>query len=145
MTHRYTGGCEHVHTHSDAEPIDNHACHCSVCKRVTGQGTTHVVFFKHDDLVVDHPEALQRQPFNDRNPDGPLELCTCATCGTPVMLDDRERRIRAIVPNLMGYGESVAPGSYHAFYDPASGEPKPDDGRPVHAGLHPDFVWPTPA
>ena len=48
---KYAGGCEHVHTQSDNDPIDNHTCHCSVCKRVTGQDTTHVVFFNHDDLI----------------------------------------------------------------------------------------------
>lgn len=57
------------------------------------------------------------------------------------MLDDKQRRIRAIVPNLMGYD----PAAYHAFYNPADGAPKPDDGRPVCESLHPDFVWPEPA
>jgi hypothetical protein len=41
-----------------------------VCKRVTGQDTTHVVFFNHGDLAVDHPDSLNRQPFNDQNPNG---------------------------------------------------------------------------
>jgi len=41
---KYEGGCEHIRTSSESEPIDNHTCHCSVCKRVTGQETTHVVF-----------------------------------------------------------------------------------------------------
>ena len=142
MSHKYTGGCDHIDTHSDADPIDNHTCHCSVCKQVTGQDTTHVVFFGHGDLAVDKPENLNRQPFNVQNPDGPLELCTCATCGTPIMLDDKESRIRAIVPNLMGYDPDSLPATYHAFYDPATGAPAPADGRPVHAGLRPDFVWP---
>ena len=31
------GGCEHVHTQSDHDPIDNHTCHCSVCKAAAGQ------------------------------------------------------------------------------------------------------------
>ncbi|MCY3855020.1 MAG: GFA family protein [Rhodospirillales bacterium] len=92
MSNKYSGGCDHIHTHSDAEPIDNHTCHCSVCKRVTGQPTTHVVFFRHGDVDVDNLDGLNRQPFNDQNPDGPLELCICATCGTPIMLDDRQRR-----------------------------------------------------
>jgi hypothetical protein len=86
---------------------------------------------------------LNRQPFNDQNPNGPLELCTCATCGTPIMLDDKESRIRAIVPNLMGFDPGSLPATYHAFYDPASGAPAPDDGRPVYEGLRPDFVWPA--
>jgi len=145
MSHKHSGGCDHVHTHADADPIDNHICHCSVCKRVTGQDATHVVFFEHGDLVVDDLGGLKRQPFNDRNPDGPLELCTCSTCGTPIMLDDKQRRIRAIVPNLMGYDAERMPATYHAFYDPASGAPAPDDGRPVHAGLRPEFVWPSSA
>ena len=68
MSARYSGGCEHIKTASDQEPIDNHTCHCSVCKRVTGQDTTHVVFFAHQDLVVDNVAALNRQPFNDQNP-----------------------------------------------------------------------------
>ena len=143
-THKYAGGCEHIHTHSDAEPIDNHTCHCSVCKRVTGQPTTHVVFFMHKDLAVDKESNLNRQPFNDQNPDGPLELCTCKTCGTPIMLDDKQSRIRVIVPNLMGYEEGKLPASYHAFYDPATGVPKPSDGRPVYEGLRPEFNWPAP-
>ena len=116
-----------------------------MCKSVTGQDTTHVVFFKHDELAVDHPENLKRQPFNANNPDGPLELCTCATCGTPIMLDDEQHRIRVIVPNLMGYDSSSLPATYHAFYDPATGVPRPDDGRPVYEGLRPDFVWPASA
>jgi len=73
MSNKYSGGCDHIHTHSDAEPIDNHTCHCSVCKRVTGQPTTHVVFFRHGDVDVDNLDGLNRQPFNDQNPDGPLE------------------------------------------------------------------------
>jgi hypothetical protein len=144
MSYKYAGGCSHIATHSDRDPIDNHTCHCSVCKRVTGQASTHVVFFNHGDLKVDHPEGLKRQPFNDQNVDGPLELCTCATCGTPIMLDDKQRRIRVIVPNLMGYDAAPLPATYHAFFDPAKGVPKPTDGRPVYSGLRPDFVWPTP-
>jgi len=103
------------------------------------------VFFNHSDLKVDNLDGLNRQPFNGQNPDGPLELCTCATCGQPIMLDDKERRIRVIVPNLMGYDPQSLPATYHAFYDPATGAPTPDDGRPVHEALRPDFVWPTPA
>ena len=141
MGHKYEGGCDHVHTHSDAEPIDNHTCHCSVCKSVTGQPTTHVVFFKHGDLEVDNASNLKRMPFNANNPNGPLELCVCADCGTPIMLDDKENRIRVIVPNLMGMEPDVD-STYHAFYDPATGAPKPSDGKPVHEGLRPEFEWP---
>ena len=140
---KYEGGCEHIHTQSDNEPVDNHTCHCSVCKGVTGQDTTHVVFFKHSDLDVDNLDGLNRQPFNAGNPDGPLELCTCAECGSPIMLDDKERRIRVIVPNLMGHDAESLPATYHAFVDPASGADAPDDGRPVHEGLRPEFEWPT--
>ena len=142
---KYSGGCEHVHTSSDKDPIDNHVCHCSVCKRVTGQPTTHVVFFNHGDLTVDNLAGLKRQPFNDQNPNGPLELCMCSSCGTPIMLDDKQKRIRVIVPNLMGYDESKLPATYHAFYDPSTGVQKPSDGRPVYSGLRPEFVWPAGA
>ena len=48
MSHKHAGGCDHIHTHSDNGPIDSHTCHCSICKRVTGQDTTHVVFFNHE-------------------------------------------------------------------------------------------------
>jgi hypothetical protein len=145
MSYKYAGGCDHISTHSDAEPIDNHTCHCSVCKRVTGQASTHVVFFNHADVKVDRLDGLKRQPFNDQNPAGPLELCTCATCGTPIMLDDKQRRIRVIVPNLMGYDGSALPATYHAFFDGTKEPVAPNDGRPVYAGLRPDFSWPTPA
>lgn len=145
MTHKYTGGCEHIHTHADNEPVDIHTCHCSVCKRVTGQDSTHVVFFKHGDLQVDNENGLKRQPFNDQNPDGPLDLCVCSDCGTPIMLDDKQRRIRAIVPNLMGFDPGKLPATYHAFFDPGAGAPRPSDGRPVHDGLRPGFVWPAPS
>ena len=139
MTHKYSGGCDHIHTHSDNDPIDVHTCHCSVCN------TSHVAFFGHRNLAVDNLDGLNRQPFNDQNPDGPLELCTCATCGTPIMLDDKQGRIRAIVPNLMGFDPDSMPATYHAFYDPSTGAPSPDDGRPVYDALRPDFVWPEPA
>lgn len=145
MSQKYAGGCEHIHTHSNAEPIDKHTCHCSVCKNVTGQPTTEVIFFNHGDLVVDNPDGLNRQPFNATNPDGPLELCTCSTCGTPIMLDDKERRVRAVVPNLMGFDPDSLVTTYHAFFDPNTGVPWPSDGRPVHSGLHPSFVWPNPS
>lgn len=142
---KYSGGCSHIRSGSDAEPIDSHTCHCSVCKRVTGQDTTHVVFFNHGDLAVDNEGGLNRVPFNDQNPDGPLELCVCADCGTPVMLDDKQRRIRAVVPNLMGFDPDSMPATYHAFFDASGGVPRPSDGRPVHSGLHPNFVWPDPS
>ena len=142
---KYSGGCEHVHTGSDKAPIDNHTCHCSVCKGVTGQPTTHVVFFNYKDLSVDNVKGLKRQPFNAKNPNGPLELCTCGKCGKPIMLDDKQKRIRVIVPNLMGYDAAKLPATYHAFFDPAAGVPKPKDGRPVYEGLRPDFVWPASA
>jgi hypothetical protein len=103
------------------------------------------VFFDHRDLAVDNLDGLKRQPFNAQNPDGPLELCTCGACGTPIMLDDKQGRIRVIVPNLMGHDADSMPATYHAFYDPSTGVPKPDDGRPVHEGLRPDFVWPESA
>jgi len=144
MSHKYAGGCDHVHTHSDNEPIDSHTCHCSVCKSVTGQDSTHVVLFNYGDLVVDNLDGLNRQPFNAENPDGPLELCTCSDCGTPIMLDDKEGRVRAIVPNLMGYDTDSLPATYHAFFDASVGI-EPDDGRPVYEGLHPEFVWPASA
>ena len=145
MSNKYAGGCDHIHTHSNNDPIDIHTCHCSVCKGVTGQDTTHVVFFNHGDLEVDNLDGLKRQPFNAKNPDGPLELCTCSDCGTPIMLDDKEGRIRVIVPNLMGYDSEGLPATYHAFYDESAGAPAPDDGRPVYEGLRPDFVWPASA
>ncbi|MGB3316725.1 MAG: GFA family protein, partial [Albidovulum sp.] len=133
------------HVHSDAEPIDNHTCHCNVCKSVTGQQTTHVAFFNHGDLKVDHPDKMNRQPFNKDNPNGPLELCTCADCGAALMLDDKQSRIRVAVPNVMGYGAGFPDASYHAFWDESKGYAKPSDGRPVHEGLRPDFVWPQGA
>lgn len=144
-TAKYTGGCDHIKTWATNEPLDSHTCHCSVCKTVTTQPTTHVVFFKHDELEVDNEAKLNRQPFNANNPDGPLELCTCADCGAPIMLDDKEKRIRVIVPNLMGYDGEKLPATYHAFYDPASGVARPDDGRPVYEALQPEFVWPKGA
>lgn len=145
MSAGYTGGCDHVKMNSSAEPIDLHTCHCSVCKSVTGQPTTEVVFFNHGDLVVDYPDKMNRQPFNANNPDGPLELCTCADCGQPLMLDDKEKRVRAVVPNLMGFEPETLKTTYHAFYDPSTGVPEPSDGRPVYEGLRPDFVWPAPS
>ena len=145
MSHKHAGGCDHIHTHSNNEPIDSHTCHCSICKRVAGQDTIHVVMFNHEDLEVDNLDSLNRQPFNEHNADGPLELCTCSSCGTPIMLDDKQRRIRVIVPNLMGYDSESMPATYHAFFDPSTGAQTPDDGRPVHEGLHPEFVWPDPA
>ena len=145
MSHKHAGGCDHIHTHSNNEPIDSHTCHCSICKRDTGQDTTTVVMFNHADLGVDNLDSLNRQPFNEQNPDVPLELCTCSSCGAPIMLDDKQRRIRVIVPNLMGYDSESMPATYHAFFDPSTGAQTPDDGRPVHEGLHPEFVWPDPA
>ena len=145
MASTLDGGCAHVHTHSDHNPVDNHTCHCSVCKAVTGQPTTHVAFFRYADVEVDNMAGLKRQPFNVKNPDGPLELCTCAECGAAIMLDDRQKRIRVAVPNIMGYGAGVPEASYHAFYDDTKGYAKPDDGRPVYAALRPEFVWPKGA
>ena len=142
MSHKYSGGCAHISTHSDKAPIDNHTCHCSVCKRVTGQDTTHVVFFGHADLGVDNVGGLNRQPFNAQNPNGPLDLCTCSSCGKPIMLDDKQGRIRAIVPNLMGYNPASLPATYHAFYDPATGAPAPSDGRPSTPRFVPNSAWP---
>lgn len=143
--HKYSGGCDHVRVYSDAEPIDNHECHCNVCKNVTGQLTTHVAFFRHGDLKVSNEANLNRVPFNAENPDGPLSICVCKDCGSPVMLDDKEKRIRVAVPNVMGYADTFPKATYHAFYDATKGYKKPDDGRPVHEGLRPEFTWPQGA
>lgn len=140
---KYVGGCDHISTVSNADPIDNHVCHCNVCKSVTSQQTTHVVFFKHGDLSVSNEANLNRQPFNAENPDGPLDLCTCKDCGTPIMLDDKQKRIRATVPNLMGQDASTLAATYHAFWDESKGYDKPSDGRPVYDSLRPEFVWPA--
>ena len=59
------------------------------------------------------------------------------------MLDDKEGRIRVVVPNVMGGPADFAAATYHAFFDPAAGNPKPDDGRAVEEGLRADFVWPA--
>lgn len=93
MASPYQGGCDHVHVTASAEPIDNHECHCNVCKSVTGQQYTHVAFFKWGDLIADHPDEMTRQPFNKDNPASPRELCTCSDCGAALMLDDKEKRI----------------------------------------------------
>lgn len=141
---KYTGGCTcgKFKSSSDNDPIDIHTCHCGVCKAVTGQDTTHVVFFNYSDLSVNDDGDLKRVPFNADNPDGPLELCIAECCGTPIMLDDKVRRIRAIVPNLMGHDTDALPATYHAFYDMSKGDP--EDGRPAHEGLQPSFEWPEP-
>jgi hypothetical protein len=146
MTAKYAGGCAHVHVTTNAEPIDNHECHCNVCKSVTGQHTTHVAFFNYTDLAVDHPEMIKRVPFNANNPDGPLEICLCTECNGVLMLDDKQMRVRVAVPNVMGFDTASFPAAtYHAFYDTTKGYAKPEDGRPVHEGLRPDFVWPASA
>lgn len=107
---------------------------------VTGQETTHVVFFKHTDLTVESLANLKRQPFNASNP-GALELCTCNACGAPIMLDDKQGRIRAIVPNLMGYDAAHLPATYHAFVNATAR--RPTDGLPAYEGLRPEFEWPA--
>merc|ERR1719245_2576813 len=138
---KYEGGNEHVKTWSDADPIDNHTCHCAVCKKVTGQPSTHVAFFKYDDLKVEG--ELTRQPFNAENPDGPLELCCCKKTGFPIMLDDKVGRVRVVVPNIMGFSADFPATTYHAFFDPKAGSPRPNDGKVIQAALRPDFVWPA--
>lgn len=143
---KYNAGCAHVHVTIDAEPIDNHECHCNVCKSVTKQHSTHVAFFNYADVKVDHPEKIKRVPFNADNPNGPLEICLCSECNAVLMLDDKQKRIRVGVPNVMGYDDAKFPkATYHAFWDETKGYPKPADGRPVYAGLRPEFNWPQPA
>lgn len=142
----YTGGCEHHRVTASAEPIDNHECHCNVCKSVTGQHTTHVAFFNYGDLKMDGSGTPKRVPFNKDNPNGPLEIVICEDCGAVLMLDDKQHRIRVAVPNVMGYDDAAFPkASYHAFWDESKGYAKPDDGRPVYEGFRPDFTWPASA
>ncbi len=113
---------------------------------VTGQQPNQVAFYNHGDIKADHPEKMKRVPFNANNPDGPLEICLCSDCNAVLMLDDKQKRIRVAVPNVMGYDVATFPkATYHAFYDDTKGYPKPDDGRPVYEGLQPSFVWPKGA
>ena len=46
---------------------------------------------------------------------------------------------------LLFHDDTLLPAPSHAFFDPATGAPKPNDGRPVHAGLRPDFDMPNGA
>ena len=72
MTTHYAGGCAHVRVTASAEPIDNHECHCNVCKGVTGQQHTHVAFFNHKDIQVDHPEKINKRLVEYRTQTAPL-------------------------------------------------------------------------
>jgi len=97
-------------------------------------------------MKVDHPEKMNRVPFNKDNPNGPLEICLCGECNAVLMLDDKQKRVRVGVPNVMGYDVATFPkATYHAFWDTSKGYPAPTDGRPVYEGLRPDFIWPKPA
>ena len=49
--------------------------------------------------AASYTNRLKRQPFNDQNPSGPLELCTCATCGKPIMLDFKYVDGGAVLPS----------------------------------------------
>lgn len=146
MAPKYAGGCAHHPVSASAEPIDNHECHCNVCKKVTGQHTTHVAFFNHGDLKTVNEGTMKRVPFNADNPNGPLEICLCGQCNAVLMLDDKQKRIRVAVPNVMGYDDAAFPkATYHAFWDETKGYAAPTDGRPVFGGLRPEFTWPASA
>jgi hypothetical protein len=146
MATRDAGGCAHVHVTALAEPIDNRDCHCNVCKGVTGPQQAHVAFFTHGDIQLDHPEKIKRVPFSKDNPNGPLEICLCSGRGAALVPDDSQHRIRVAVPNVMGSDEAAFPkATCHAFRDTTKGHARPDDGRPVHDGPRPDFVWPSGA
>ena len=139
---KYSGGCEHVHTTSDKDPIDNHTCHCSVCKRVTGQATTHVAFFNHGDLKVDNMAGLKRQPFNDQNREGParaLHVREVRQADHARRQAEAHSRHRA---ELDGSRENSERDLSRVLRREDGRVKKPSDGRPVHEGLRPDFVWP---
>ena len=114
-------------------------CHCSMCRRTSAAPfvTWLVVPNERLEYTRGQPKVLESSDHGTR--------FFCADCGTPIMLDDKQGRIRVVVPNLMGYDAAALPATYHAFYDPASGAPAPDDGRPVHEALRPEFVWPEPS
>ena len=105
---------------------------------------THVAFFNHGDIKVDHPEKIKRVPFNTQNPDGPLEICLCTDCNAVLMLDDKQKRIRVAVPNVMGYDDAGLPqGHLSRLLGRDQRLSGPHDGRPVYAALQPSFVWPA--
>ena len=145
MVNTYSGGCDHIRSHSDKQPFNIHICHCSVCKRAIGQDITHLALFKHDDLIIENVRDLKIEPFNDQNLDGPLLMCSCIDCGRLIMIDDKEKRVHAIVPNLMRYDATNFPATYHAFYDPVDNSPKLIDGLPHYESFPPDFALPDPA
>ena len=146
MPTKYAGGCEHHPVGASADPIDNHECHCNVCKKVTGQQSTHVAIFNHGVIKTDNEAATKRVPLNVDNPNGPLEICLCKKCYAVLMLDDKQGRIAVAVPNVMGFDDAKFPkATYHAFWDETKGYPAPMDGRPVFGGLRPGFVWPKGA
>lgn len=95
---------------------------------------------------MDHPENVKRVPFDAQNPNGPLEICLCTDCGAVLMLDDRQKRIRVAVPNIMGHDDALFPkATCHVFRDGTKGYARPCDRRPVHDSLQPSFHWPAPA
>ena len=68
------------------------------------------------------------------------QLCTCQDCGTPIMLDDTERRIRVAVPNVMGYDDARFPeADYHAFWDESKGYARFLAGGRLQPTAHPFF------
>ena len=105
----FNGVYEHITINSSINPIENHTCHFSVCKRLTEQPNTHVAFFNQGYLVVDKPQSLNRQPINDESPHGTLEFYTCAHCESSILLDDKLGPIRALVPNNMALKKTFLP------------------------------------
>jgi len=54
----------------------------------------------------------------------------------------RQRRLRIIVPFLMGHNPKGSPQPIMHLFDSSAGAQAPDDGRPVRERLHPAFVMP---
>ncbi|NJN37238.1 MAG: DUF3500 domain-containing protein [Nitrospiraceae bacterium] len=92
---------------------------------VTYAGTAHVLTPTHTGT---QPDTFQRGGKTVR-PLGPENDLAFKLVN---MLDDKQKRIRVAVPNVMGYDDAKFPkATYHAFWDETKGYAAPMDGRPV--------------
>lgn len=128
--------CGAVRYRANGEPDDVFYCHCSMCRRATGQPVVVGAYFKQADVAfVGEARRHRSSPQAERG--------FCGTCGTPLFYHSVMPELRDWFCLMLGtfdHPERYAPTG-HWNVETALPFALSDDGLPRHNQRDSTFAW----
>lgn len=129
--------CGAVRFEATAEPLDSIYCHCSMCRRATGQPIVAGVYFRVGDVRITEGEASvhRSSPYADRG--------FCGTCGTPLFYHSVMPELSDRICFMLGTLDHPEryPPTGHWNIETALPFALHEDGLPRHKQIDSSYFW----